>query len=70
MLCCCSSPVCEKYGCQSWMNIKSPISMGHQSTITDTVKTGWICPNCNKSNAPWMPYCCKAIIEEIKEKNA
>ena len=20
--------------------------------------TGWICPHCNKANAPWMPYCC------------
>lgn len=18
---------------------------------------GWICPNCNKSMAPWMPFC-------------
>ena len=22
---------------------------------------GWICPNCNKANAPWMPYCCNSI---------
>lgn len=20
---------------------------------------GWICPNCSKGVAPWMPFCCK-----------
>ena len=54
-VCCCSSPACQKYGCQSWASVKPTMGLSY----FEPSKQGWICPNCGKANAPWMPSCCK-----------
>ena len=30
-----------------------------------TTNNGWICPQCNTSLAPWMPYCCRKIVPTL-----
>lgn len=29
--------------------------------------TGWVCPQCNSSLAPWIPYCCKVKTNHFGE---
>lgn len=42
----CSFPLCK------------PSSDYQMQQISPVVQTGWICPNCHISNAPWKSSCC------------
>jgi hypothetical protein len=26
---------------------------------SSTAERGWVCPNCHRGCAPWVPYCCR-----------
>lgn len=50
MVCCCSSPQCAKYGCQSWANIQPPANYQQIQTGSRPHK----CPVCDgKSEKEW-----------------
>ncbi len=41
--------------------------IGYLQPVYTSNQQAWICPHCNKSNAPWMPYCCKGDQNEQKK---
>lgn len=50
MICCCSSPTCEKYGCQRWANIPPPQPLnfvGYSHPISLPEKKPYKCPVCD-----------------------
>lgn len=49
MVCCCSSPQCAKYGCQSWAKIEPPVNfVGYSHPVQTGVKPHK-CPVCDGS---------------------
>lgn len=61
MNCNCSNMKCAFYGCQSAAKLNRPcagtITVGANWPITQQANYGWVCPKCNKVNAPFMPEC-------------
>lgn len=53
----CGCTIPRPGGCEAC----NPLSfnfIGYSHPIHTQDQKGWICPNCNMSNAPWKPWCC------------
>jgi len=47
MICCCSAPQCQKYGCQSWASISSPVIPAEFGRYGNVDKKPHKCPVCD-----------------------
>ena len=62
-ICGCSIP--KPGGCDSCNPMKSSNFIGYSHPVYTTNNSSWICPHCNRANAPWMPYCCKPETQSV-----